>query len=87
MAIQTNNIQRRCERSVITAYQELKSAGIDEVQIFESCTNLYRIYHPESSITEARLLVSEWIDHHFYSNAVGETRGCDCPDTSGSLNH
>lgn len=78
MVIQTNLIKRKCERSVVTAYQELKAAGIDEVQIFQSCTNLYRIYHPESSVTEARLLVSEWIDYHINQNKQGNTRGCYC---------
>ncbi|CAI3922696.1 unnamed protein product [Commensalibacter communis] len=87
MTILANNIQRRCERSVITAYQELKSAGVDEVQVFKSCTNLYRIYHPESSITEARLLVSEWIDHYFYNVSDGGTRGCNCAEASGNLKH
>ncbi|MDI2090721.1 hypothetical protein [Commensalibacter oyaizuii] len=86
MVIQQKNIQRRCERSVITAYQELKSAGVSEIRIFQSCTNLYRIYHPEASINEARLLVSEWIDHHIYQNNHQKTRGCDC-DEKGNLKH
>lgn len=78
MVVQLDRIHRQCERSVITAYQELKAVGIEEIQIFQSCTLLYRIYHPESSLNEARLLVSEWIDHHIYHYYEGKTRGCNC---------
>lgn len=78
MIAQLNHIQRQCEKSVITAYQELKAVGIEEIQIFQSCTLLYRIYHPESSLNEARLLVSEWIDHHIYRQSKSKTRGCNC---------
>ncbi|CAK7192122.1 hypothetical protein COMNV_00307 [Commensalibacter sp. Nvir] len=80
MAAQLKHIPRRCERSVVTAYQELKLVGIDELQIFESCINLYRIYHPESSLTEARLLVSEWIDYHIYDKHRNAPKGCDCDE-------
>lgn len=78
MTVQLNNIHRQCEKSVITAYQELRSVGVDEIQVFQSCIQLYLIYHPESSLTEARLLVSEWIDHYIYENHIGETHGCNC---------
>lgn len=79
MATQLESIHRRCEKSVVTAYQELKSAGIKELQIFESCVQLYRIYHPESSVNEARLLVAKWIDYHIYAHKKdGKTPGCDC---------
>ncbi|MCT6879160.1 MAG: hypothetical protein ACRCVY_00995 [Commensalibacter sp.] len=78
MVIQTNSIYRKCERSVITAYKELREAGIGEVQAFKSCTTLYRIHHPESSINEARRLVSEWIDHHVHHHTKGSPPDCRC---------
>ena len=72
-------IGRRCERAVVTAYVELRQHGTDDMDAFRSCTTLYRIHHPESSLSEARLLVAEWIDHHVIREAEGPTPGCDCP--------
>ena len=77
--IETSRIARRCEKAVMTAYQELKYVGNDDVSAFNACTTLYRIHHPEASLNEARRLVSEWIDHHVVSRKVGSTQGCDCP--------
>ncbi|GBQ98975.1 hypothetical protein AA23498_3377 [Acetobacter nitrogenifigens DSM 23921 = NBRC 105050] len=79
MVVETSRIARKCERAVITAYQELKVVGINEVSAFNACTTLYRIHHPEASVNEARRLVSEWIDHHIVRQAPGQTNGCDCP--------
>jgi hemerythrin len=45
---------------------------------FRSCTTLYRIHHPESSLSEARMLVSEWIDHHIVREDRGPAPGCEC---------
>ncbi len=73
-------IARRCERAVVTAYSELRGLGTEDVQAFHACTTLYRIHHPEASLSEARLLVSEWIDHHVVRRADGPTAGCECPD-------
>jgi len=69
-------IARRCERAVVTAYTELRRAGTDDFSAFASCTTLYRIHHPESSLSEARMLVAEWIDHHVVRKSDGETPGC-----------
>lgn len=71
-------IGRRCERAVITAYRELRDHGNNDLDAFRACTTLYRIHHPESSVSEARALVSEWIDHHIVRAAPGPTPGCDC---------
>jgi hypothetical protein len=73
-------IGRRCERAVITAYRELRKSGTDDLAAFQSCTTLYRIHHPEAKLSEARALVSEWIDHHIHHNRSGRTSGCDCAD-------
>lgn len=71
-------ITRRCERAVVTAYRELRDAGTDDLSAFRACTVLYRIHHPESSASEARRLVAEWIDHHVIRADTGPTSGCAC---------
>ncbi len=73
-------IGRRCERAVVTAYRELRGLGTEDVQAFYACTTLYRIHHPEASLSEARRLVSEWIDHHVVRASKDPTDGCDCGD-------
>ncbi len=73
-----SEIGRRCERAVVTAYRELRRNGAEDWAAFQSCTTLYRIHHPESSINEARRLVAEWIDHHVAKQAPGPTAGCEC---------
>lgn len=78
MTAQLPGITRNCERAVVTAYRELRACGTVDMQAFHACTTLYRIHHPESSIDEARRLVSEWIDHHVNKGITGETAGCDC---------
>jgi streptomycin 6-kinase len=75
---EVSQIARRCERAVVTAYQELRQIGTDDMSAFQACTSLYRIHHPESSVNEARRLVAEWIDHHLVRNDRGPTDGCDC---------
>ena len=72
------NIGRRCERAVVNAYRELRKNGTDDMAAFQSCTTLYRIHHPEARLSEARALVSEWIDHHITNAKTGATPGCDC---------
>jgi hypothetical protein len=69
---------RRCERAVVTAYRDLRAHGSGDFSAFQACTTLYRIHHPDASISEARRLVAEWIDHHLLRGAPGETPGCDC---------
>jgi hypothetical protein len=68
-----SQIARRCERAVVTAYSELRQHGTDDMAAFDSCTTLYRIHHPESSLGEARRLVAEWVDHHL-DRATGYAR-------------
>lgn len=73
-----SHIARRCERAVVTAYRELREGGNADMAAFTACTTLYRIHHPEASITEARRLVSEWIDHHLVRADAAPTDGCAC---------
>jgi streptomycin 6-kinase len=68
-----SQIARRCEAAVITAYSELREHGTDDMSAFVACTTLYRIHHPEASLSEARLLVAEWVDHHL-DRATGHAR-------------
>ncbi len=71
-------ISRRCERAVVMAYRELRRGGTADMEAFLSCTTLYRIHHPEASMSEARRLVAEWIDHHVVKELPGPTSGCEC---------
>ena len=71
-------IARNCERAVVTAYRELRDTGTNDFSAFGACTSLYRIHHPEATVTEARRLVAEWIDHHVVRVDPGPTAGCDC---------
>jgi hypothetical protein len=70
---QVNPIGRRCELAVVTAYSELRQHGTDDMSAFVACTTLYRIHHPEASISEARRLVAEWVDQHL-DRATGYAR-------------
>lgn len=79
MAQEVSLIARRCERAVITAYRDLRHLGTDDLAAFQACITLYRIYHPEASMDEARRLVAEWIDHHVVRGDHGPTSGCACP--------
>ncbi|MCS6891357.1 MAG: hypothetical protein RMK64_07585 [Rhodovarius sp.] len=78
MARDDSHIARRCERAVVTAYRELREAGIEDLSAFQACTTLYRVHHPEASLAEARRLVAEWIDHHVVRGSRGPTPGCPC---------
>ncbi len=73
-----DQISRRCERAVVTAYRDLRGFGAADMAAFQACTTLYRIHHPEASLNEARRLVAEWIDHHVVARRAGPTPGCDC---------
>lgn len=73
-----SHIARRCERAVITAYRELRDVGQNDMAAFQACTTLYRVHHPEASMTEARRLVAEWVDHHVTRAESGPTPGCEC---------
>jgi hypothetical protein len=73
-----SHIARNCERAVVTAYRDLRLHGTPDLPAFQACTTLYRIHHPEASLSEARRLVAEWIDHHVTRAAKGPTPGCDC---------
>ena len=78
MVRETSQFARRCERAVVTAYRELRTLGTPDLQAFGACTTLYRIHHPEASLSEARRLVSEWIDHHVVRGDRGPAPGCGC---------
>jgi hypothetical protein len=73
-----SHIARRCERAVVTAYRELREVGQSDMAAFQACTTLYRVHHPEASITEARRLVAEWVDHHVNRASQEPAPGCAC---------
>ncbi len=76
-----SQIARRCERAVITAYRDLRTHGTGDLPAFQACTTLYRIHHPEASLSEARHIVAEWIDHHLVRGEDGSAPGCDCDES------
>jgi len=78
MGAGTRQVARRCEQAVVTAYRDLRQLGSDDLPAFNTCTTIYRIHHPVSSLSEARRLVAEWIDHHVVRQDTGPTPGCDC---------
>lgn len=78
MVQEVSLIARRCERAVVTAYHDLRQIGTDDLDAFQACITLYRIHHPEASVSEARRLVAEWIDHHIVRGDRGPTSGCPC---------
>jgi streptomycin 6-kinase len=78
MGREFSHITRRCERAVVTAYRDLRAHGTDDLAAFAACTTLYRIHHPEASVSEARRLVAEWIDHHIVRRDSAPTEGCPC---------
>ncbi|UPG71767.1 hypothetical protein MVG78_14625 [Roseomonas gilardii subsp. gilardii] len=80
MGQEFSHIVRRCERAVVTAYRELREGGNDDLSSFRACTALYRIHHPEASVSEAQRLVAEWVDHHIIRADKGPTNGCECDD-------
>jgi len=79
MAQPVSGIARRCERAVVTAYRDLRQHGADDMTAFQACTALYRIHHPEASLSEARRLVAEWIDHHVTRGDAVPAAACPCP--------
>jgi hypothetical protein len=78
MGREFSQITRRCERAVVTAYRDLRAHGSDDLSAFGACTTLYRIHHPEASVSEARRLVAEWIDHHIIRRDTAPAPGCAC---------
>ena len=73
-----SHIARRCERAVVTAYRELRDTGAEDFVAFQACTTLYRVHHPEASLSEARRLVAEWVDHHVVRASMAPAPGCVC---------
>ncbi len=78
MGRDTSHIARRCERAVVTAYRELRDSGTEDFSAFQACTTLYRVHHPEASLSEARRLVAEWVDHHVVRASLTPAPGCEC---------
>jgi hypothetical protein len=75
-----SHIARRCERAVVSAYRDLRVNGVPDMGAFMACATLYRVHHPEASVSEARRLVAEWIDHHVVRGDQGATDGCECAE-------
>jgi hypothetical protein len=51
----------RCRGAVIRAYDNLRTAGMDDRNAFLAAARLYRTHHPDADMKNARCLVAGWI--------------------------
>lgn len=51
-----------CQGAVRHAWHALRAMGTDEVAAFRSCTTLYRLRHPGTTLREAQDRVAIWLD-------------------------
>jgi hypothetical protein len=50
-----------CRGAVVRAYDNLRTAGIDDHHAFLAAARLYRTHHPDADMKSARLQVAGWI--------------------------
>lgn len=51
----------QCQGAVVRAYDNLRTAGVNDQQAFVAAARLYRTHHPEADVKSARLHVASWI--------------------------
>jgi hypothetical protein len=51
-----------CEGAIRRAWDDLCSLGANEISAFRTCTTLYLLRHPGTSLHEARESVAAWLD-------------------------
>lgn len=51
----------RCAGAVVRAYDNLRTAGVDDDRAFLAATRIYRTHHPEGDMESARFRVASWI--------------------------
>jgi hypothetical protein len=51
-----------CEGAIRRAWDDLCRLGANEISTFRTCTTLYLLRHPGTSLHEARELVAAWLD-------------------------
>ena len=52
---------RQCQGAVVRAYDNLRTAGVEDEQAFLSAARIYRTHHPEADIKVARARIAGWI--------------------------
>ncbi len=50
-----------CRGAVIRAYDNLRTAGMNDRHAFLAAARLYRTHHPDADMKSARSLVAGWI--------------------------
>lgn len=51
----------QCQGAVVRAYDNLRTAGIEDEQAFLAAARIYRTHHPEADIKAARSRIAGWI--------------------------
>lgn len=60
----------QCRGAVVRAYDNLRTAGIDDRHAFLAAARLYRTHHPEADMKSARFRVAAWIYDRPQGDAV-----------------
>ena len=55
------NIQCQCQIAVKNAYRQLRNDGVADLSAFNTATTIFRYHHPEKTLRQARITVSEWL--------------------------
>jgi hypothetical protein len=51
----------KCQGAVVRAYDNLRSAGVDDEKAFLAAARIYRTHHPEANMKSARSRIAGWI--------------------------
>lgn len=51
----------QCQGAVVRAYDNLRTAGVEDEKAFLAAARLYRTHHPEADLKDARSRIAGWI--------------------------
>jgi hypothetical protein len=51
----------QCQGAVVRAYDNLRTAGVEDEQAFLATARIYRTHHPEADLKIARSRIAGWI--------------------------
>lgn len=51
----------QCQAAVVRAYDNLRTAGVEDEKAFLAAARLYRTHHPEADMKSARARIAGWI--------------------------
>jgi hypothetical protein len=52
----------RCQMAVTNAYRQLRERGVSDFNAFDTAAVIYRYHHPDTTVTQARSQIAEWLD-------------------------